>query len=174
MALLENSYGSVAGVAAIVPRFAGKDGKFDSNTRPSLDYLETLINQVSSILNVIFSEEGFSIPITQSDAVLMCDFFVIQEAASIVEGINGSGRFGPQAKGKGASRFGLIHEDAKDFVMGNANGFINLGVEKANEEVEVGDFATSPVAKTDAWSEEAASDTDYSYDVDLYIWQRRR
>lgn len=166
MALNDNSYGSVAGVASLVPRFVNGDGEFSPETRPTEAGVEGLIDQISSILNMVLATAGFSVPVDQADCVRMLDFFVNQEVASVVEGVNGSGRFGPKTKGGSASRFSMIHSDAEEFIMANAIGLERLGADKHNDELEVGDFATNPVGRKDSYNDD--SDTDYWYEVDLY------
>lgn len=128
MAIGANSYGSVAGVAVLVPRYATTGGTFDGTTRPVLATVEGQIDQVSALVNAILGNAGFAVPVDQADCVLLLAFFVNQEVAAIVEGINGSGRFGPVPKeGGGKGRFALIMEDVKAFVDANAPGFERMG-----------------------------------------------
>lgn len=127
MTVAANSYGSAAGVASYVPRYANGSATFDTATRPKLDQVESLINQISSLVNAILASNGFGIPITQADVVLAITIFIEQEVAAIAEGINGSGRFGPTTKTPGKSRFQIIMEDIAAFVLEHADGFENLG-----------------------------------------------
>ena len=87
---------------------------------------------MSGTLNSILSQEGFSIPVIQADVKLMLDMFVNQEVAAIVEGINGSGRFGPSSKKVAQSRFQMIFDDAKAFIESNAVGMARLGATRSN------------------------------------------
>jgi hypothetical protein len=100
MAIGANSYGDTTEIIAIVPRY-GNDGVFDATTRPTMNQVESIVDQVSGVVNTILAAQGFAIPISQATAKLMLDFFVNEEVAAIVEGINGSGRFGPTAKRPG-------------------------------------------------------------------------
>ena len=127
MTVLANSYGSAAGVAVLVPRHNNGAGTFDANTNPTITTTETLIDQVSATINAILSQQGFAIPVSQTDAALMLTGFVNQEVAALVEGINGIGRFGPTAKTPGKGRFGLLFEDIRDFVESIATGLEFLG-----------------------------------------------
>jgi hypothetical protein len=129
MAIDAHSYGSTAGVAALTPRYANGSGVFDGTTRPTLTQVESFIDQVSSVLNTLLAENGFNIPVSQADAVRALSLFVNQEAAAIVEGVNGSGRFGPVQGGRPvqASRFTLIMRDVAEFISVNAAGFERLG-----------------------------------------------
>lgn len=156
MAIGSNSYGTSAGVAALTPRYAGTGGDFSETTRPTKAQVETLVDQVSSILNTILSKEGFSIPISQADVKLMLAFFVEEEVASIAEGINGSGRFGPTTKAPNKSRFTMILQDVTEFVSVNATGIEGLGVPRE-----------SPVVQTIGYR-----DTDENGDATFPLFQR--
>jgi hypothetical protein len=128
MTLQANSYGVVSEIAALVPRYT-KGGAFDASTRPTKTQVESWCDQVSAIVNNILSDNGFTIPITQTDCKLMLDFFINEEVASICEGVNGHGRFGPQPRrGSGGSgRFSIILTDVEDFLNRNMAGFERLG-----------------------------------------------
>ena len=122
-----NSYGSAAGVASYVPRYANNSATFDTNTRPKLADVEAFINQISSLVNALLASNGFKIPITQSDVKSAITVFIEQEVAAIAEGINGSGRFGPTTKTPNQSRFKIIMDDIEAFITQHADGFENLG-----------------------------------------------
>jgi len=131
-----NSYGSTGDVAALTPRYANGSAIFDATTRPTLTTVEAQVNQVSALANSILAQAGFVTPISQADAKLALDIFVNEEVAAIVEGINGSGRFGPTTKEPGRSRFALITDALKSFVQANKQGFVNLGVPIFTSEVD--------------------------------------
>ena len=129
MAIAANSYGSSGEVAALAPRYASH-GVFDITTRPTLAQVENLIDQVSAVMNTALAQDGFAIPMAQADARLMLALFVTEEVAAIVEGINGSGRFGPTTKGPGRSRFAIVLDDVQGFLAANATGLGRLGAER--------------------------------------------
>ena len=136
MALLTNSYGDTDEIAALVPRRASVGRKFDANTKPTLLQLEAIVDQVSALVNGILAQSGFDIPVTQSDAVLVLDLFVNQEAGAIVEGINGSGRFGPTSKKPGArGRFAIIMDDVEAFIASQAVGLERLGATRSYDPI---------------------------------------
>jgi len=133
VAVAANSYGTAAGVAALTPRWAAGDD-FVSATRPTLAQVEAWIDQVSSVVNSFLAESGFSIPVTDTDVINSVIPFIEQEVASIVEGVNGAGRFGPTAKPSGKrGRWALIMDDAETFVKANAAGFERLGATRAQD-----------------------------------------
>ena len=125
-----NSYGTAAGVASYVPRYANGSATFDGTTRQKLTQIESFIDQISSLVNAILASNGFHTPITQADVKLAITIFVEQEVAAIAEGINGSGRFGPTTKTPNKSRFQIIMEDISAFILEHADGFENLGAER--------------------------------------------
>lgn len=126
MALAANSYGDVEEIAALVPLRAGGAGVFDDSTRPTLATVESETDQVSAMLNAILADAGFTIPVTQADDVLILDRFVNHTVAAIVEGINGSGRFGPEAARNGG-RWKLVSEEIAGFVEDFMAGIERLG-----------------------------------------------
>lgn len=136
MTIGANSYGSAGGVAALTPRFANTSGVFDGTTRPTLTQVESHIDQVSGTINAILATNGFKIPITQADCKLALDLFVNQEVASIVEGINGSGRFGPIKTGTQKSSMMLVIQDVQAFLAVQAPGFERLGATRTYSALE--------------------------------------
>ena len=153
MTLDANSYGSIAGVQALVPNY-----NLTSGTRPTTAQAESWIDSVSGILNSILAEAGFTIPVTDDDVKDALDFFVNQEVASICEGVNGSGRFGPTSKAVGKQgRFSLMLEDVKAFVEGNKAGFERLGA----------------VRSYDVTSSIAYRDTDESGEAVVPLFERK-
>ena len=130
MAIMASAYGSTADVAVLTPRYAGTAGDFTTTTNPTKITVENLINQVSSIINGYMAAQGFVMPVTATALIVVesLKFFVTQEVALVVEGINGSGRFGPTNNNPGfVSPFGEIFRDVMKFVDGNSVGFERLG-----------------------------------------------
>jgi hypothetical protein len=127
------SYGSRAGVGALAPRWAGTDNDFANTTRPTPENVEEWLAQVSSILDIALNQAGFDTPIEDNSVTPALDAFINAEVAAMVEGVNGSGRFGPTAKkgAKARSRFDIITDDAADFVMKFAVGIERMGVDKS-------------------------------------------
>lgn len=117
------SYGNATEIAALVPRWANPGGQFDSATQPTLDTVTTLCDQISAILDAALVAEQMSPPAT-GDLATALRFFVNQEVAAIVEGINGAGRFGPTADDKQPqrSRFQIIMRDVQEFIATYAKG----------------------------------------------------
>ena len=131
MATAANSYGSAAEVGKLTPRWTS-GGTFTTGTAPLLATVETWIDQVSGLMNTILASYGFSIPVTDADAVSMLAMFVEAEVAAMVEGVHGSGRFGPTATAKGGGdRFAIIRGDVSKFVEDHAVGMERLGATRS-------------------------------------------
>ena len=128
MSIDSYSYGSTGGVSALTPRLANASSVFDTTTTPTLLQVQTFLDEVSGMLNILLAEQGFSTPITQADCVHALDLFANQEAAAICEGVRGSGRFGPGVgKGTPKGRFAILGDDVANFVEKYAAGFERMG-----------------------------------------------
>lgn len=85
MAIREDSYGSVAGVMALTRHLLDGAAKFSDQTRPTLAEVEGFIDRWSAALNVALVNREVSIPVTQAVVKLVCDQWVIRQAAAEVE-----------------------------------------------------------------------------------------
>lgn len=133
MSVLANSYGSAANVAALTPRYANS-GAFDATTRPTLVQVETWINQVSGLVNMLLAESGFTIPVTQADSVLMLAGLVSSACTDKVEYANHSGRFmSATAIDHGISIEKVLRQEISDWINAHAKGLENLGAARAQE-----------------------------------------
>ncbi len=134
MALQANSYGSLTEIGALVPRFSGSTSDFGDSERPTENQIESIVDQLSAVLNSILAQFGFSIPVAQADCVLMLGLFINESAAEVVNGINGSGRFGPGSKAmKKRGRRAMLLEDIRAFVDGNQVGLEMLGATRTRD-----------------------------------------
>ena len=128
MAVLENSYGEASKVAALSLTWTD-DGEFTTSTRPTKLQVESFLDQISGIMNLALSKEGFSIPVTQADAVLAIESIVIQLVSDLVQSANSSGRFfTDRSLAAGISPLMQIRKEISDWVQDQTNGFVNLGV----------------------------------------------
>jgi len=126
MAIGANSYGSVAEVAALVKKYTAS-GSFTTGTHPTLAQVEGFIDKVSGLVNVLLAKLGFTVPISQADAKLALDLFVVEEAAALCEAANSSGRFFSE-KARETGAFQHIQKDTEAFIEAHAVGFERLGV----------------------------------------------
>lgn len=131
MAIGANSYGSVAEVAALTGRYTNA-GSYDGTTRPTLTQVEKFIDRVSGMLNLLLAEAGFAIPVTQADAKLVCDEFVVEQAVQLCHGANGAGPFAPGSERlRARTAFQIISGEASEFVSEHAVGFEFLGATRS-------------------------------------------
>lgn len=127
MAIGAKSYGSTDEVAALTPRFADPTTHlYTASTRPTLAQVEKLIDRVSGILNVLLAEQGFSIPVTQADAKLALDQFVVAQVADLCNFTNSAGRFFDNKKLQGGP-FSAIMQEAEEFIKKHMPGLAALG-----------------------------------------------
>ena len=111
------AYGTAEEVAAFVPRYADSAGAFTLATRPTLSRVETWLTQVSGVLDTYLTSKGYAVPITEANFLAALNMFTSEEVAAMVEGANGSGRFGPTAPDQRAtSRFAIIRQDVTNFI----------------------------------------------------------
>jgi len=133
MTVSARSYGTAAQVAAMTPRYA-LSGAFHVATRPTLEQVEIWIDQVSAVVNTLLAEAGFTIPITQADAVLMLAGIVVSACADKAEYANRAGRFWTeQAVDRGISIEKTLRNEISDWINTHAKGLENLGAARAQE-----------------------------------------
>lgn len=127
MAIGANSYGSVAEVAALSPLYVS-GGTFDATTRPTLTQIEKFIDRVSGIVNALLAEAGFAIPVSQADAKLALDDFVVDQVVGLVAYANGAGPFVPRNEMRSRmTPTKAILESAGAFIGAHASGLQALG-----------------------------------------------
>ena len=127
MAIGDNSYGSVAEVAALVGRYTAS-GSFSDSTRPTSTQVEKLIDRVSGLVNVLLAEQGFAIPVSQADAKLALDDFVVEQAVQLCHAANGAGPYAPGSESlRGQSPMKVIMREAEGFIGEHAVGLEFLG-----------------------------------------------
>jgi len=129
-------YGSLAEVAAMVGRYTSS-GSFTTSTRPTQAEVQRFLERVSALLNTLLATEGFSIPVTQADAKLALDDFVVNHVVQLCHAANGAGPYAPgseELRGAGsAGRAGgrtpmkVILDEAKEFVELYSAGLEALG-----------------------------------------------
>ena len=125
------SYGSISEVEALVGRYTSS-GDFTSSTRPTLAQVERFIDRISAIVNVLLAEQGFSVPVTQVDAKLALDEFVVQEAVQLCHAANGAGAFAPGSRElRNQTPFQIITKEAEEFITQHAAGLEALGATRS-------------------------------------------
>lgn len=136
MAVGANSYGTSADVAALTPRYAAKGvGDFDAGTNPTQARVEALIDNVSAIANGCLANLGFSIPVTDADAILIVKQLVTEIVAVMVEGIRGTGRYAPNSKAiQARGLMTMVYQDVCETLSKMAFGLEQLGAVRSADE----------------------------------------
>lgn len=123
----ENSYGTINEVAALVRRYTER-GYFNGTTRPTHPEVVQFINRVSSIINVLMAECGFTPPASNAMVKDTLSDFVIGQVVALCHGANGAGPFTPSSETlRGTTPFRAITKEAETFIKDHADGFEALG-----------------------------------------------
>ena len=127
MAIGANSYGSVAEVAALTRRYTS-GGTYNSGTNPSTTQVEKFIDRVSATVNVLLAEQGFTVPVSQADAKLALDDFVVGQVALFCHGANGNGIYAPGSEQlRNTTPMRVVMKEAEGFIGEHAAGIEALG-----------------------------------------------
>lgn len=127
MAIGANSYGSVAEVATLT-RVYTSNGSYGVSTIPTQTEVEKMIDRVSGLVNVLLAEAGFAIPVSQADAKLALDDFVVGQVALVIHGAHGSGIYAPGSERmRSTTPMRVILKEAEGFIAEHAEGFEQLG-----------------------------------------------
>jgi hypothetical protein len=137
MTISTRSYGSVAEVAALTWRYTTAGSFYDTSTgppattatKPTLTQIEKWIDNASATLNVMLSNAGFAIPITQADAKSACGQVVVEVVADLVHASNNAGRFyTDRALASGVSPMKVLRREMQEWVDSMKPGLAQLGV----------------------------------------------
>ena len=85
MAIRDDSYGSVDAVKALTRHLLDGAATFSAQTRPTLADVEAIIDRWSAVLNVALINLEVTTPVTHEATKLVCDLWVIRQAAAEVE-----------------------------------------------------------------------------------------
>lgn len=122
------AYGTVANVAALT-RVYTTAGTYDAASNPTATAVQNWLNQFSGVVDVALAQNGFTVPITQADALLSVSGMVEAVTADMCHAANSSGRFfSERALNAGVSPMMVIRKELNAWVMENAAGFEKLGV----------------------------------------------
>ena len=82
-----------------------------------------MIDRVSALVNAYLKALGFDIPLTDSDNVLAMENIVLDTVAVMVEGVNGSGRYGPASKTVAQrGMWAVLNDDVRAYLDAIADG----------------------------------------------------
>jgi hypothetical protein len=129
-----NSYGSAADVAALTNSYLNASNAYDTTTIPTLAQVEGWIDQVSGIMNAALAGQGFTVPVTQADAVLAIKSIIVESVADLSHAANLAGRyFTNSAQERGITAMSAIRKQILEWVESFASGLEALGVARAGE-----------------------------------------
>lgn len=129
MTLRDDSYGSVEEVRALTRHLLDGNLDFDDTTAPTLDDVERFIDRASGTLNTALAGQGFTVPVSQAQAVLACAEWVVMHAAKMVELTQmGDGMTVGGGAGNRAQYIHNLTKRAGEFAAENARAFRLLGV----------------------------------------------
>lgn len=129
------TYGTAANVAALTPRFADAGtGLFTTTTRPTLAAVENKMAQLSAMIDALLAENGYTVPVTDSDVTPMLAAFVEEQTASMVIQTNGSLVQGPITSSNGAVMgwWSYMTREVKDFLGTVVNGLERMGATRSS------------------------------------------
>ncbi|HUT19341.1 MAG TPA: hypothetical protein VM366_09280, partial [Anaerolineae bacterium] len=116
MAIAINSYGSTDEVEALCKRYTNA-GTFGTSTNPTAIQVESMIDRVSGILNLLLAEAGFATPVSQADAKLALDDFVVNQVVQLVGAANSHGIYAPGSEALRKTTPGqIILNEATEFI----------------------------------------------------------
>lgn len=128
------TYGTADGVGGLSPTFSD-DGSFyddaisQTATKPTLTQVEEWLAQVSSLMDTALSDEGFTVPITNTSVLPEINLLVNGITKDLVDYSRKSGRFyAKRSLDAGTSPFMAIDEELHEWVKRKTQGFVNLGV----------------------------------------------
>lgn len=141
--ILDSSYGTVADVEMLVPRYT-QNGVFTETTRPKVAHVETFINRISAIVNIMLAEQGFKVPVTEQNSQLAVTDFVVNAVADMCMWVNSAGRFVTEKRLIGQQPLTIITAEAEDFLKRNAVGFEMSGAQRDRSLTYGLDYKTPP------------------------------
>lgn len=141
------SYGSAEGVAAFA-RVYTDDGVFVdpdlyiNGTNPTLTRVEEWLESISVFVNLALGSVGFTVPVTQEDAIKALNEIVNALVADLCHAANSSGRFFTERLLEtGKSQMAIINADIKNWVIAHTDGLIAMGVPYTVREASQSSFS---------------------------------
>lgn len=126
------AYGTDSDVAALVPMWTN-EGSFDGTTLPTLDQVNSWINQVSAVADLSMRNAGFTVPVTEPTTVSVLQLFVTTAVADLVAYTNKAGRFyETQQLGSSRNPLSVVTAELKTLVESLASGLEAAGADRDN------------------------------------------
>jgi hypothetical protein len=129
-----SDYGTVAEVVALTRMYLQGQATYNTTTRPTGAEVDTMMNRASGMLNVALANAGFDTPVTATDPKLLCDEWVVNKTAQMIEVSQPVNR--EEQANRRAELYASMAEEATKFVEMYAVGLQNLAVSKTRPEGE--------------------------------------
>lgn len=129
------AYGSAAGVAALAKTWTD-NGEFldpdiygDGGTPTTLSEVGEWLDQVSTFADISFGQEGFTVPIIQTDVIKALDLKVNALVADLVHLAHGKGRlFSDRIQNSGQDAMSIIERELLRWVKDRVSSFEAYGI----------------------------------------------
>jgi hypothetical protein len=122
-----SNYSSVDEVAPYCRMFLEGSISFGSESNPTRDEVDTVLDRLCGVLDLALQREGIAVPITNSTAKYACDDWVTRYAVMEVKRMAPGYGFNDENQNTMTSYKGLM-DSAMQFAKDNRLGFIDLGV----------------------------------------------
>jgi hypothetical protein len=131
-------YGSAAGVAALAKTwtdngsFIDPDVYGDGGTPTTLSEVLTWLEQVSVLMDIALSEQGFSVPVTHASVIKALGLKVEALVADLVHLSHGKGRlFSDRIQESGVAPQTILERELHAWVKGRINAFEAYGISRS-------------------------------------------
>ena len=121
------NYSSIEELVPLTKHLFDGELEFNDSTSPTETQVEKFLVRCCAILDTALAGAGFTVPITQATAKLVCDDWVTSKAAIWVE-LTQRGVGYSEGEGSRIVSLGNLHNQAYKFVQENALGFKRLSV----------------------------------------------
>jgi hypothetical protein len=132
------SYGSASGVAALAKtwtdagEFIDPDIYGDGATPTTLTEVGEWLDQVSSFMDISFADQGFTVPIVETDVLKAIDLKVNALVADLVHLAHGKGRlFSDRIQNSGQDAMSIIEKELLRWVSERIASFEAYGIPRS-------------------------------------------
>jgi hypothetical protein len=129
------TYATSTGVLAFTRHLADGEESFSEFTRPSSDEVAAFVEQINAHLDGALAKYGFSTPLSNGDAILICREWGNRQGAKLVE-LTQRGAGFSEAENERVSDLDGMYDNACAFVYEQSLGFKRLGAAVTHPESE--------------------------------------
>lgn len=122
------TYATSAGVTAFTRHLLDGEPEFNEYTRPTGDELTAFVDQINASLDGALAKYGFSTPLSNSTAILLCREWANRQGAKLVE-LTQRGAGFSEEENERVSALNGMYDNACTFIYENALGLKRLGAD---------------------------------------------